>query len=136
MGNPFSSAVGDIFGGIGDLEESSAYGKAADIASNNVEIAKQSTQIQETQEQRQIYQALGSERAAAGANGLTTGGSAGDILRASASQGSLAKALISRQGAINENSFQQEADAYKGMQSAANASAISSFISAPLNFIP
>lgn len=132
-GNPISSAVGDIFGAIGDFSEAGAYSKAAKIANENAQISEQSTQIQETQQARALYQNLGTQVAAAGANGLSSsGGSAAAIMRSSMAQGALAKQLIGRQGVINENSFKTEAASYQGMASAANAAGIASAISAPL----
>ena len=122
--NFFSDAAGsvsDLFGAAGDSSEASAYGKAAEIAGQNAGIATQSTAIQQSQASRQIYQSLGGINAAAASNGLTTGGSAGDIYRSSAYQGALTKQLIGRQGLINENSFLAEQASYQGMQSAANS---------------
>lgn len=130
-----SSGIGDIFGAIGDFAEGSAYGSAAKLAGENADISAQSTAIQETQQARQLYQNLGAQRAAEGANGLTTGGSAGDIMRSSMAQGALAKQLIGRQGLINENGFKAEQQAYSGMASAANASGIGSSIGGILSIV-
>jgi hypothetical protein len=136
VGNPFSDAVGDIFGGIGDLAEASAYGKSASLDEQNAAIAAQSTKIQQAQLSRSIYQTEGAGVAAAAANGVSGyGGSAGAIFRSSAQQGGLAHQLLGRQGLINENSYEAQAEAAKGMQSSLTASAFGSFLSAPLGFL-
>ncbi len=134
--NPFSTGVGDIFGGIGDLAEASDYGQAATLEETNVALEKQSVAIQQAQLGRSIYQNEGAQREAAAANGLTTGGSAGDIFRSSVTQGALAHQLVGRNGLLQENSFQAQADAYKGMQSSLTSSAFGSFISGALSFLP
>lgn len=114
-------AVSSIFGGIGDFAEGSAYGQAAKLANINANISKESTAVQEFQASHQINQVIGAQRAAVGGAGLRESGSALDLLHSSQQQGALQKALIQEQGTINTQSYQAEADAYKGMQQAADA---------------
>lgn len=114
-------AVSTLFGAAGDAAEASAYGQAAKLASQNAQIAQESTAIQETQAQRQIFKVIGGQQAEVGGAGMLQSGSAQDLLRASASQGSLQKQLIQQQGAITAAGYQEEAAAYKGMQGAAKA---------------
>lgn len=129
-GNPFSSGsafggltggISSIFSGIGDLAEASDYGKAAQIAMQNAALAKESGQIQETQEARKVFQITGQQSAAAGAGNLGPGGSMGDVLRSSLIQGGLQHQLIGLQAGIEANSFKQQATAYEGQASAAKA---------------
>ena len=119
-----SAGIGDIFGGIGDLSEAAAYGQAAKIAQQNATLSVESGAIQQLQASRKIYQTVSAQGAQVAGAGLKQAGSAGDLYRASVSQGALTKQLIGLQTGINANSFQQEAAAYKGMQGAAQASGI------------
>lgn len=121
------SAVGDIFGGIGGLDEAAAYGKAAKIAASNAQLTGVSTRIQEKQVERQAYQVIGAGQAQvaesfAGNNG--TGGSAGDIFRSSSQQAALAKGLTNIQGQITQAGFEAQAAAYQGQAAAAKAQGI------------
>ena len=108
-------AISDFFGSEGseaaakgDFAAAKYYADAADIAMSNKGIAEQSTAIQEAQADRAIMQATGKQQAqVAGAN--LSGGTAGDLLRMSTQQGALSKAVISEQGAITANSYEQEA---------------------------
>jgi hypothetical protein len=127
--------VSDIFGGFGDLAEAGAYGTAARIAQTNAGIAQNSGQIEQLQAARKIYQTVSAQEAQVGGAGLAESGSALDLYRSSMQQGSLTKQLISRQTAINVGSFEQEAAAYQGMQSAAKASAGGSFLGGALGII-
>jgi len=121
-------AVKDLFGGIGEFASASGYTAAANFASQNADIAAQSTQIQETQAQRKIYQSLGGQQADYGGAGLAKSGSALDVMRSSAEQGSLTKQLIANQGAINVAGYEEEASNYNAMASAAKSSGTGSII--------
>jgi hypothetical protein len=123
-----AGGIGDFLGAAGDFTEASDYEQAASLDLQNEEIAKQSTAIQESQAQRQVYQNLGGQQAAAAANGLATGGSAGDIYRSSVYQGALTKQLIGRQGLLEENQFAGEAAAAKGMASAATLAGVGGIV--------
>lgn len=116
-------AVSSIFGGIGDLSEASAYGKAANYAGQNAEIEQQSTAIQAMQAQRKITQTTGQEQAQVAGAGFANSGSSADLLRSSAEQGALTKNLIQEQGAITQNGYLEAQAQYQGMQGAAQAAA-------------
>lgn len=118
-----SGGISSIFGAIGDLSEAGAYKKAATIADQNAALEAESTSIQQSQESRKVFQTLGAQASQVAGAGLTAGGSSLDVLRSSVQQGSLQKQLIGLQGAVQENSFKQEASAYQGMEGAANAAA-------------
>jgi hypothetical protein len=121
-------AVKDIFGGIGETQSAAGYQKASQIALENEGIAKQSTAIQETQAQRQIYQTIGGQQADVAGAGLAASGSALDLLRSSAQQGSLTKQLVANQGAITALGYEQEANSYQGMAAAAKTAGSGDFL--------
>src|ERR1019366_2908418 len=50
------------------------------------------------------------------ASGFGEGGSGGDILRSSASEGALNRAVLVQQGHITEAGYQEQADSYTAMQ--------------------
>jgi len=123
-------AVSSLFAGMadeakgqGDLMEAKNYDLAASLADKNVEYTKMSTDIKNTQAERQIYQQTGAQQAAIGESGFSSGGSAGDLLRESASQGSLTHSVISQQGLIQEQGYQEQADSYRNMSTAAHMAA-------------
>lgn len=112
-------AVSDIFGAVGSAQSAKGYTKAAGLALENENIAKQSAAIQGVQADRQIYQVIGGQKADVAGAGLAASGSALDLLRSSAQQGSLTKQLVANQGAITALGYEQEANSYEGMASAA-----------------
>lgn len=114
-------AVSSIFGGIGEFASAKGYGQAADYARINAEIAQQTSDIQQTMTARKVYQTIGGQQADVAGAGLASSGSATDILRSSAEQGSLTKQLVAKQGAINVMGYQAEAASYDAMASAAKA---------------
>lgn len=114
-------AVSDIFGAVGKFAEAKGYKAAAGYAQSNAEISQQSTNIQEYQAQRQIEKTLGGQQSDVAGAGLAASGSALDLFRDSAQQGSLTKQLIANQGAINVQGYQAEAASYDAMATAAKA---------------
>lgn len=118
-----SNATAALLGAQGDLAEGKAYGTAATLATQNEAIVGESTRLSQYQASRQLQQNIGSAQAAAGANGLTGGGSAGDIIRSSRQQGALTQQVIGAQGQINENAYAASAASYTGMQQAAGFAA-------------
>src|SRR5204863_5839533 len=94
--NQFSAAggaVNDIFGGVGLLYkakgsklEAQAYDKAAALARLNKQVEISSTEIKESQAQRDIFKQVGGQQADIASAGFEASGSALDILRESASQ--------------------------------------------------
>ncbi len=106
----------------GDQTAAASYNKAADIAVQNVGIEGMSTAIQQAQLNRKIYQTVSSQQAGLGA-GNVSGGSAGDLMRESMQQGALAQTLVTTQGDIQKNAFEEQATAYQGMAGSANAAA-------------
>lgn len=116
-------AVQDLFASEGATAEANSYNSAAQLADQNAQLTKTSTKIQQTQLAQKIYQTEGTQIADIAGAGFTESGSALDLLRSSAQQGSLAKSLVNIQGAINENSYAQQAGAYRGAAKAAGENA-------------
>src|SRR5689334_8473553 len=111
----FGAGVGDIFAGFaasdkikGDLAEASSYDEAAQLALQNEQFTKMSTAIQTAQSDRELFLSLGKTQAELGGAGLALSGSGLDILRSSASQGALQKAVIGQQGLITEAGYAEQ----------------------------
>lgn len=132
--NSFGGAVGDILGGQatakglrlkaqGDITEAQNYDEASGLAYENMQFAKESTAIKETQAQRELYLGLGATEADVAGAGFSMSGSALDILRMGAQQGALTQQVLGRQGLITEEGYNVQGDAYKRMASAARDAA-------------
>ncbi|HLW90506.1 MAG TPA: hypothetical protein VKS78_04290 [Roseiarcus sp.] len=117
--NDVGGAVADLFSSEGDKAEAGNYERAAMLARQEAQFTKSSVNVQDIMATRQITQALGQEQAGYAASGLTGGGSAGDVLRASAQQGALTKGLIQYQGAETEYGLNEQAASYDAMAEAA-----------------
>lgn len=126
-------AIGDLAGGFAGLSEANSYSQASKIALENEQLAKTSTELQETALQRQAYQTISSQKAEVAGAGFAAGGSAGDLMRSSVQQASLAKGLTQVQGAIQQQGFAQEAASYQGQAAAAKAKASGGFLGGLLN---
>lgn len=120
--NAIGGAVSDLFGAKASTASAGSYTDAATIAEQNAQLVKQATAIKETQQSRQIFQTIGAQRAGVGGAGFAESGTALDLLRSSASQGALAKAITASQGAITENAYAEQAGQFRGMADAATAS--------------
>jgi hypothetical protein len=103
----------------GDLVEGAAYGESAGLADLNAEYTKQSTAIQTAQADRALFGVMGTQRADIASSGFGEGGSAGDILRESAGQGALSRAVLGQQGVITEAGYTQQADSFRSLQTVA-----------------
>src|ERR1700730_6424021 len=128
-------AVNDIFAGIGaatnaslqakglrikaagNLAEGQEYDLAASLAAENEKFTETSTQIQEAQRERENTLQIGGQRADIAAAGFAESGSALDILRDSASQGALSKAVLGQQGLITEAGYTEQEASYNLMAS-------------------
>lgn len=107
----------------GQRLEAESYDLAADLARKNKQFAETSTAIKTTQEQRKIFNTLGGQAADIASSGFAVSGSALDIMRDSASQGALTKAVIGQQGLIEEDSYEQQAKSFGLMAEASRLSA-------------
>lgn len=121
--NDLFAAEGFKYKAKGNRLEMQNYNQAALLADQNAQFTQMSTAIKETQQQRDIDKALGGTRADVAGAGFAASGSALDILRDSAAQGALTKAVISQQGLITEAGYHQQAASYRTMADAANMAA-------------
>ncbi len=125
-----SGAVGDLFAAEGhkakaqgDRLEAQNYDLASGLAIQNEKFTETSTAIKQAQLDRSIYQTIGGERADVAGAGFAASGSALDIMRDSASQGALTKAVAGEQGLITEAGYKEQAQSYTNMASAARLAA-------------
>lgn len=118
-----STAEGLRLKAQGDQVEATNYDLSAGLAMENATFTESSTNVKSAMADRQIYQGLGEESADIAASGFENSGSALDLLRSSASEGALQKALISQQGQITEAGFQEQATAYTNLAGYANQAA-------------
>jgi hypothetical protein len=132
-----ANTFSDIGGGISDLFQVSAdrskaqgdyfeaqnYDLAAKYADQEAAFTAESTAIQRMQAERQTYQSTSQTRADIAGGGFAASGSGLDILAQSASQGALQQAVIQRQGLITEKGYEEQAESYRNMESAADMAA-------------
>jgi hypothetical protein len=122
--------VSDLFSGESDRAkaagaryEEANYRLAAQFADQNAVFTQWSTDIKEAQASREITKSLGETAADVAGAGFAASGSALDILRESASQGALTKAVLSEQGLITQAGYKEQAASYNNMAQAADMAA-------------
>jgi len=129
-----ATTFSDIGGAVSDLFQAKAFGYkaqgaefekknyllASDLAEQNKQFTQESTAIQQMQQERASYQAIGRTQADIAGAGFAASGSALDILRDSTSQAALTNAVIGQQGLITEAGYEEQAQSYKNMASAAD----------------
>jgi hypothetical protein len=132
-----AGTIGSIGGAVQDLFGSEAhelkakglrleaenYEDAAGFATKNAEFSRISTGIKLAQQDREIYKTLGGVTADVAGAGFSMSGSALDIMRDSASQGALMKAVAGEQGLIQEEGYNVQAKSYANMSKAAEFAA-------------
>jgi hypothetical protein len=101
--------------------ERASYQEAAALAGQNEQFTAISTRIKAAQAQRELTMSLGTTQANVAGAGLAASGSALDVLRESASQGALTRAVIKSQGLITEAGYNEQQQSYLNMVEAANA---------------
>jgi len=116
-------AVTALFGAAGSRASAGSYDEAERIARENAALARQATRIKDIQITRQIYQVTGQQQAEVAGAGFASSGSALDLLRSSASQGAITKAINEEQGVITANAYEEQAAQFAGMAKAARSSA-------------
>jgi hypothetical protein len=126
----FGAGISDLFAASadrskasGDLLEAQNYDLAAKYAQQEVQFTAESTAIQKMQAERATYQSMSQTRADVAGGGFAASGSSLDILAQSASQGALQQAVIQRQGLITEQGYEEQAQSYLNMESAADMAA-------------
>jgi hypothetical protein len=128
--NDFGGAVSDLFAAQGDkakaqgdLIEKQNYLEASDLATQNEQFTETSTAIKQSQAARQLYLQIGGQKADVAGAGFAESGSAIDLLRSSASQGALNRAVLGQQGLIQEAGYKEQAQSYQNMAQAAQVAA-------------
>lgn len=114
----------------GQRLEAGLYKESAGFARQNVQFNETSTAIKEAQLSRSILTTLGGQRADIAAAGFADSGSALDLMRDSAAQGALTKAVAGQQGLIEQAGFEQQAKSYDVMSQASELSARQSDLAA------
>jgi hypothetical protein len=123
-------AVSDLFQAsafktkaAGQRIESEEFQLAAGLSDQNAAFTEQSTAIQQSQADRAIEKTIGGQQTAVAASGFAAGGSALDLLRDSANQGALQKAVLGQQGLITEAGYKEQAASYRLLSSASDLAA-------------
>lgn len=109
----------------GAEQEETAYGTAAAVAQANARLATIGGTVEQAQQQLQLTQTLGSQRAAVAGGGFAESGSALDILRASTQQGLFEQQITGVNAALQSGGYEQQVAASQAEQTAAAASATS-----------
>jgi hypothetical protein len=119
-------AVSDLFGASadkakaqGDFIEAQDYTLASQLADQNEQFTETSTAIKTAQADRNLYLTIGGQKADVAGAGFAASGSALDLLRSSASQGALNRAVLGQQGLIQEAGYKEQAQSYQNMSQAA-----------------
>jgi hypothetical protein len=122
----FGGAVSDLFAASGDRAkakgdflEAQSYDEAAVLAGQNAQFTQVSTAVKQVQIDRANTQMIGGQKADVAGAGFSASGSALDLLRDSASQGALTKAVAGEQGLITEAGYKEQQQSYVNMSSAA-----------------
>lgn len=128
--NSIGGAVNDLF--AADAHKSKAkglrieaenYDLASGYALKNEKFVETSTAIKQAQMDREIYKTIGGQQADIAGAGFAASGSAIDLMRESAAQGALTKAVGEQQGLITEEGYQVQAKSYANMGAAARMAA-------------
>jgi hypothetical protein len=142
--NDAAGAVADIFASSadstkaeglrikakGDLLEGQNYDMAAVLAGQNEKFTEQSTAIKQAQLDRSNTMTLGGQAADVAGAGFAASGSALDLMRDSASQGALTKAVAGEQGLITEAGYTEQQTSYQNLSKAASFAAQSDELAA------
>jgi hypothetical protein len=103
--------------------EAGNYDLASGFATENEKFVEQSTAIKQSQLDRSNYLTLGGQAADVAGAGFSSSGSAIDLMRDSAAQGALTKAVGEQQGLIQEEGYKVQAETYTNMGKAAQLAA-------------
>jgi hypothetical protein len=123
-------AVQDLFGSEAHKKkaqglriEAENYDLASGFARQNERFAEVSTGLKLAQQDRENFKMLGGIEADVAGAGFSMSGSAIDILRDSAGQGALMKAVAETQGLITQEGYDVQAKSYTNMGEAARLAA-------------
>lgn len=128
-------AVSDLFAAQGSKLAGKQYGMAAASSEQAARDTELSTGIQLVQADRNILQVTGGQLSDTSGAGFSMSGSAGDLLRMSASNGALTKQLISEQGNMTAAGFRSQAQSYRTQQAGAKTESTGQLIGAGLNIL-
>lgn len=128
--NSAGNAVGDLFAAEGLKSQAAGYKiqagnyrQAAAQADKEADMVRASTEIRDFQTSRKIYGVVSSAEAAIAGSNLSMSGSALDILRDSAAQGSLERSVGIYQGRVSEEGLETQAASYRAQAQAADKAA-------------
>lgn len=135
----FFGAAGDLVSGIGSFMGSNAAAKGAKDAAksyaNAARLSMASTSIKQAMVDRDVYKTIGGMSAAASGNGLHVSGSVTDLIRDSARQGAIAKAIVGLQGDIDYNSWNAQSQAAAAQAKAAKSGGTMGLIGSAVGII-
>lgn len=124
--NSLAGAASDLFSidahkakAKGDLIEAQNYDMASGLAQQNEKFTEVSTSIKQAQLDRESTKMLGGIEGDVAGAGFAQSGSALDLLRDSASQGALTKAVGEQQGLITEAGYNEQSQSALNMKQAA-----------------
>lgn len=132
-----SGTINSVGGAVSDLFAASAHeakAKGLRIEAQNYDLSSEfslksekftevSTAVKQAQLDRENFQMIGGQQADVAGAGFAASGSALDLMRDSAQQGALTKAIGSEQGLITEEGYKVQAQSYKNMSDAARMAA-------------
>jgi hypothetical protein len=132
-----TGTIGSIGGAVQDIFASSAhetkakglrievdnYDRSAGFADQNARFTEVSTEIRQAQLDRDIFKTIGGQSADGAGAGFAASGSALDLMRDSASQGALMKAVGEQQGLVTEEGYKVQSANFTAMGQAARMAA-------------
>ncbi len=125
-----AGAVSDLFAAeghrskaAGDRFEAENYDRAAVLAGQNEQFTETSTAIKQAQLDRENFKMIGGQQADIAGAGFANSGSSLDLMRDSAAQGALTKAVGAQQGLITEAGYKEQQDSFNTMSKAARMAA-------------
>lgn len=133
--NGLGGAVGDLFAKSGSDAAAQQYGIAATAAEQAARSTEIGTGIKLVQADRAALQTIGGQIADTAGAGFSMSGSAGDLLRMSASNSALQKQLISEQGNMEAAGYRAEARSYSTQQQGAKNEGFGQLIGAGLSIV-
>lgn len=103
--------------------EAGNYDRSSEFSEENAKFTETSTAIKQSQLDRDLYKTIGGQQADVAGAGFASSGSAIDLMRDSASQGALVKAVGEQQGLITEEGYKVQAQNYTAMGQASRMAA-------------
>jgi len=112
----------------GQAAEVAAYSTAEQIGLSNADLETLSGQLRAFQQQRQVAQTIGAQKAGVAAAGFADAGTAVNLMQSSLQQGYLGEQLIQFQSAITRGGYLEETAAARAESAAAQAAGTQSLI--------